>query len=1144
MKVKLQTIWFMTKCTFYGLCIQMLCGSMLIAYSGEAQNKSLEEIKLTVQFSNVELAELFSELESNTNFSFTYNDKQVDENQKLSLKATDESLYKVLRTISNETGLSFKRIDNNIFVKRMGEFDKAVQERSSVYQLADIEVSGKVIDENGQGLPGASVVIKSSSAGTTTDLDGNYKITVPDDALLVYSFVGYKTQEVLVGARSRIDLAMEVDAAQLEEIVVVGYGSQKKSDITGSTASVKGEDIAAMPVPTFDMALQGRAAGLLVTSTSGEPGGGVSIRIRGSNSVIGNNEPLIVLDGYPMPTGGEASNSGSNNNRGQGSNLLSFLNPSEIESVDILKDASATAIYGSRGANGVIIVTTKKGKAGGAQFNITSESGFNEIPTFPELMDGPTYAQWRNEAAVARGDSPLFDGVNRPLPADVTTTRWVDRILRTGINQRIQFDASGGSENTRYFISGNYLKNSGIVKFTDFSRGNIRLNLDTKLSERLSVTTTVNYARSKNNRTEEGTGLIINSGAVFTAYKNSPTSTSDDELDSGDGLSNFFADPLVQLRDNKDETYDESSIIGIQAKYNILDGLDFNIRTGTTSKNNRREIFWPNTTRVGRLVNSRAVYNNYSYQDMLLETYFTYDKAVNDNHNISLTGGYSWQENTERRLNTRVEDFPTDALTTDNIGFGLDAFIPTSQKLKRTLASFYFRSNYNYQSKYYLTFTGRADGSSVFGANKKWGIFPSAAVGWTISNEDFMEAASAISNFKFRASYGITGTQSIRPLQSLTLLGVANAAFNDALNAGLAPRQLGNPDLEWEKTKQLNLGFDLSLFADRMYANFDYYVKTTDDLLQNLPLPQSAGLNFIVSNTGSIENKGLELVIGGYPVDKQDFKWNTNLNWSRNRSIVKSLGETGADIFGPAPAVNIVSNPANIMRVGEVFGAFYGYPTIGLIQHSDINADGSPNIPTTNGSGSPGQWKFQDTDGSGVINNDDRIIVGDPTPDFIFGWNNDFTYKAFTLSVFFQGVVGNDVMNIDRLFLASGRTVNNALLDWYENRWTEENQHNNVRYPSGDAGNGILQPQAAVVEDGTYVRLKNVSLGYNVPTNNFIGLRNARIYVTATNLFTVTNYSGFDPEVNVFGGNNVGQGVDFGSYPRNRTYTLGVKIGF
>ncbi len=1009
-----------------------------------------------------------------------------------------------------------------------------------------ITVRGTVTDENGDPLIGATVLVSNTNIGTVTDLNGTYVLDgVDENATLEISYVGYRSQQVTVDGRTTIDFVLEGSSSTLEEVVVVGYGTIRKTDITGSVASIKGEEIATMPVPTFDLALQGRAAGMLVTSTSGEPGGGVSIRIRGSNSVLGNNEPLIVLDGYPMPTGGEASNSGSNNNRGQGSNLLGFLNPAEIESVEILKDASATAIYGSRGANGVIIVTTKKGEVGRSHINVTSESGWNEIPTFPALLDGPTYATWRNERAVADGNPPIFDGSEpgRPLPQNATTTRWIDRILRNGFNQRVQFDASGGSDKVRYFASGNYLENRGLLKFTDYTRGNIRLNLDTELTKRLRLSSSINYTRSLNNRTEEGTGLIINSGAIFTAYKNSPTSTADDPLE-GDGLSNFFADPLVQLRDTRDETYNETSIISLLGTYNLLEGLDFNVRTGTTATNSRREIFWPSTTRVGDLVNRRGINNNYEYRDLLLETYLSYNRGFND-HNINLIGGYSFQENNERRLNVRVEDFPTDVLATDALGLGLDPFIPTSSRIERTISSFYLRTNYNYRNTYYLTFSGRADGSSVFAANKKWGFFPSAAVGWTISNEAFLENVATISNLKLRASYGITGTQSIPPLGSLTLLGTANANIGDALNAGLAPNKLGNPDLEWEKTKQLNIGLDVELFEGRVYANLDYYTKSTDDLLQSLPLPTSAGLTSIFANVGSIENKGVELVLGAYPIDKGSVLWNTTLNWSRNRSLVKDLGATAADIFGPNPSVNIVNLPANIMREGEVFGAFYGFKVIGLIQESDLDADGKPTIPVSSGESTPGSWKFQDTDGSGVVTNDDRVIIGDPTPDFIFGWNNDITIKNLTIGVFLQGVVGNDLMNLDRLFLASGRTANNALQSWYDNRWTPESPHNMIRFPGSNAQNN-LKPNSAVIEDGSYVRLKNLSIGYNLPANwlSSIKMREVKIYLIGTNLFTITDYSGFDPETNVFGGNNIGQGVDFGSYPRQRTYTIGLRLGF
>lgn len=343
----------------------------------------------------------------------------------------------------------------------------------------------------------------------------------------------------------------------------------------------------------------------------------------------------------------------------------------------------------------------------------------------------------------------------------------------------------------------------------------------------------------------------------------------------------------------------------------------------------------------------------------------------------------------------------------------------------------------------------------------------------------------------------------------------------------------------------MNIGLDLELFDGRLYTNIDYYNKETDDLLQSLPLPTSAGLTSIFANVGTIQNQGVELVLGGYPVDNNTFRWNTNLNWSRNVSLVKDLGATAADIFGPNPSVNIVNLPANIIRKGEVFGAFYGFQITGLIQESDLDGDGNPTIPISSGHSEPGSWKFQDTNGNGVVTNDDRVVIGDPTPDFIFGWNNDISYKNLSLSIFIQGVVGNEVMNLDRLFLASGRTANNALLEWYENRWTPENPHNLVRYPGNNAQNN-LKPNSAVIEDGSYVRVKNLTLGYDLPSKwlSAVNMRQARIYVIGTNLLTFTNYSGFDPETNVFGGNNIGQGVDFGSYPRQRTYTVGIRLGF
>lgn len=608
-----------------------------------------------------------------------------------------------------------------------------------------------------------------------------------------------------------------------------------------------------------------------------------------------------------------------------------------------------------------------------------------------------------------------------------------------------------------------------------------------------------------------------------------------------DPLTSYFVNPLVQLQDKTDETNNETSLLTLQATYNLLEGLDFNLRAGSTNKNSRREIYWPRTTGFGRLNNGAAAYNTYQYNDYLIENFLSYNREFG-NHKVNLAGGYSWQNNTERRVNNSVIEFPTDNLGTDAIGLGLTPSIPTSSRIKRVLSSFYLRTNYIFNNKYFITFSGRADGSSVFAEGNKWGFFPSGALGWAISEENFMDN-TFISNLKVRASYGLTGTQSIPPQGSLTLLGVTNAVINDVLISGLAPVKLGNSNLEWEKTTQFNIGLDLGLFEDRLYATFDYYNKETNDLLQNLPLPTSAGLTSIIANTGTIENKGIELLLGGYVVDNNALSWNTSLNYSRNKATVIDLGKEGADIFGPAPAVNIVNEASNIMREGEPFGSFYGVRVIGLIQESDFDSDGNITIPIRSGDDALGSWKYEDVNGDGVISEADRVIIGDPNPDFIFGWNNDLAYKNFTLSVFFQGVVGNEVMNIDRLFLASGRTANNSFAEWFEKRWTPENPHNDIRYPGSNAQNN-LKPNSAIVEDGSYVRLKNVTLAYNIPSKSISFLRNANVYFTGTNLLTFTNYSGFDPEVSIFGNNNIATGVDFGSYPRSRIYTIGMKVGF
>ena len=1021
-------------------------------------------------------------------------------------------------------------------------------------------ITGTVKDEAGAPLPGVSILVKGTNKGGLTDFDGNYSLSVTSEsAILVFSYIGYAAIEKSIDGSSVVNITLIEDRQSLDEVVVVGYGTQKRSDLTGSVASVSAEVIAVTPVPTFDLALQGRAAGVNITSNSAEPGGGTSISIRGSNSVLGNNEPLIVLDGYPLPDNVEAA-SGADGH-GQPTNALSFINPSDIESVDILKDASATAIYGSRGANGVIVITTKSGSEGKPKVTVSAETAITKIPPgFQELLDGPTFIRLKDENRALIGQDPIYDGSidedgnRRPLPEDFGTTNWLDEILNDGIRKTATFKVTGGSKGTSYLLSTNFLQNEGILKNTKYQRGNLRLNLKTKVSDRFSLNTQINYSRVKNNRSNNGTGVVVAAGPVFNAYKANPTygpnqrfNEEDSDGDtSGEGQT-LFQNPKLQLINTTNLTYNEDILINLKAKINLLDGLDFNVTTGFKSRNSRREQYAPSTTGRGERTNGLALYNIANNVNMLLETFLTYKKSLGygKSHNINLAGGYSFQDNSTRTLNTRVEDFPTDALGTDAIGIGLDGYIPTSSRVTKSLASFYFRSNYNYKGKYYATFTGRADGSTVFAANQKWAFFPSGAVGWTVSKEEFFQGITpVVSNLKFRASYGITGSQAIPPLRSLSILGPASAVINDELQAGFAPAQLANANLEWEKTTQSDIGLDVAFLKGRIYSSMDYYMKTTNDLLMNFPLAPSSGFGAVISNTGSIENKGFEISLGAHIIQSSKFHWNTNINYSTNKNKILSLGPEDADIFGRAPSGNIVKLPSNILRVGEAFASLYGYEITGLIQESDFDADGNPTIPLLSNTKTLGSWKFKDNDGDGTITPADRTIIGDPNPDFTFGWNNDFTYGNFSLSIFIQGVIGSDIMNIDRLFLASGRDQDNSLLSWYNNRYTATNQTNDPRYPSLNP-QGSLTPHSAIVEDGSYVRLKNVAFNYNVPLKGTNALRSMRVSLTATNLLTFTNYSGNDPEVNILGGRNRWErGIDYGSYPRAQTFTLGLNLGF
>lgn len=1014
-------------------------------------------------------------------------------------------------------------------------------------QQQQVIIKGIISSDKDDALEGVTVTIKGTSTGTTSDSKGKYAIGVRKGATLVYTFVGYQEKEVkVINESSGAFVFLISKAKDLDSVVVVGYGTTRKSDLTGSVGTISKDKLEKVPTATFDLKIQGRVSGVQVTSTSAEPGGNVSIRIRGSNSISGDNEPLYVIDGYPLPSGGEAAGSGL----GQPQNALSGINPNDIESIQVLKDASSTAIYGSRGANGVVIITTKRGVARPAKVEFNSRVGTTQALNVFALMTARDFAQVNNDFAISQGQAAPFNGSSKRFPTPDQAgigTNWVNEILQTGVSQNHQINISGGTEIARYNISGNYFQETGIVRNSNFIRGSLRANFDNKISDKIALTTTLNLSNSNSQRVQSGTGALLSlADPINLALRSNPIFPKDATAigDFGNAVNSetgIFNNPVTLINDKRDEVKNQDYFASILGVYKITKQLSLNIRGGNTIRNSMRQIYFPKTTGQGFLTNGDAYSNQYSFKDYLFESFLKYQKQINKNNRIDLTGGFSYQSNTTQTTNVRVTTFPNDLRGFDALQFGTGYYVTPTQKVSRTLSSFYVRGNYSLLDRYLFTFTGRADGSSVFAENNKWAFFPTGAFAWKLSKEPFYPKKAFVNDVKLRASYGIVGSQAIPPLGSLARLGVANYNINDAIVSGVAPVNLSNPNLKWETTRALDFGGDFAFLNGRLNLVVDIYKKTTFDLLQQVQLPISSGFSSAINNVGSIENKGLEIDLSGKLVDKKDFNWSMGFNISFNRSKVLDLGVV-KEIVSPGTATSFLSS-TSAMRVDQPYGTFFGLKALRLIQPSDLSATNTPNFATFNGEKRPGQWLYEDLDGNNIINNADRQIIGDPNPNFIFGFTNDFKYKNITLSVFFQGVSGNEVMNVMNAFIGTGYANNNKTQDWFLNRWTPTNPTNDIRYPAFGTIQSSLQSGNYYIQNASFIRLKNVTFTYNIPKITK-SVTSASVFISGTNLLTFTKYKGFDPEVGVYGQTNQLPGIDFGSYPRSRVIDLGFKVIF
>ena len=1004
--------------------------------------------------------------------------------------------------------------------------------------LGQTTVSGVVNDtESNTGLPGVNVLVKGSTTGTVTDINGQYSLTVPEGfSTLTFSSVGFQTLEEEVDGRSTVNVNLTADLQSLSEVVVVGYGTVKKSDLTGSVASIEGESVKEFPVASIDQGIQARAPGVQVTQASSAPGGGVSVRIRGSNSINSGSEPLYVIDGFPIYPDNGAYGTGGNR---QPTNIMATINPNDIASIEILKDASATSIYGSRGANGVVLITTKRGSVGQTRIEYDGSVSLQTVANRVEVLNGSEYARYLNTLEESQGGAPIFTSAE--IDAIGEGTDWFDEVTRPGSINSHQLSFSGGSEAMQYAVIGNYFNNEGIIKNTDFNRYGIRLNLDNSaFDDRLTVNSSWSFNRTNSNNAPTDRGGP--GGIIITALGLDPTVPVRDEdgefgLASYDGR--FFTNPLQEL-ENVTDADATNRILGNTAfTFKIAEGLRFKTSIGADVINANRTTFYPvGISRLGRDFAGQLTKANRNVINVLNENILSYNHQFNENHAIDVVAGYTYQKETNERIEVSNRGLSAVNVDQATLAGGTDLQIPESERRDWLLKSFLGRVNYNLMERYLFTFSFRRDGSSRFGPANKWANFPSVALGWRVVEEDFFKNSAltnTITDLKLRASWGITGNSEIPVYNSLANLREYNYVLGGGLVLGLADERLSNSDLRWESTQMFNIGLDVSFMQNRLNLTADYFANQTDDLLLFVTIPSSLGFSSVLKNSGSLENRGLELGLNYVAIDRQDLRWDISGNVSFLRNEITDLG-TSTPFFSESTSGHLGID-GSWVEAGNPIGVWRGYRYLGIFQ-SQEEIDNNPSLSGDK----PGYPRYQDTNDDGTITPDDYVITGDPNPDVIWGLTTSVNFKNFDFSLFLRGVHGNDVRNLQQSEIGDGVQKINQLATILTDSWTPQNT--GASRPVVDANRDFAnsyRDSDYFIEDGSFVRVQNVSLGYTLPTTNFI--RRARIYVSAQNPLLFTNYSGFDPEVNNQGQSNLNRGDDYDAYPRARTFTLGVNLG-
>ena len=1051
---------------------------------------------------------------------------------------------------------------------------------TSVTLMAQTTLKGQVLDATlGEPLIGATIMVKGTSVGCVADFDGNFTLNVPKGKTqIVVSSVGYQSQTINVSGRSNITVKLKEDSKMMDEVVVVGYGQMKKSDLSGALSQLKGEDM--MKGGSIDIAhgMQGKIAGVNIQQSDGAPGGGMSIVVRGTNSFSTSSQPLFIVDGVPFESGSTPSNGATTNE--QQSNPLSFINPHDIESIEVLKDASATAIYGSRGANGVVLIQTKKGKAGKPKVEFNSTWGWQNISKKIDMLDPVTYATYINEQAIndryyngsksnilpypgtwgyqyyTDGHPNYNTGKYTGAPEDyrnggwfydeygnatqLGTADWQDEIFQNAFQQDYNINVSGGDDRGYYSFSGNYADQEGIIKNSGYKRYALRANISRKVTDWLEVGTNQSFTSST---TDFANTLSFNTGVVRSALLFPPTYGPNMDTTTADDLNWLAANPAAYVRSAIDQlngsNYFSSSFVQVK----FLKNFTFRQNLGLGYNVQDRKSYYGRETQEGKTpINGKASVGHNTWKSLTAESILTYDNTFAKIHHLNVMGAFTLESSNWTNDQQVATNFPDDLTGANDMGRALDKATLSGDKGQQRLASFLGRVNYTLADKYILTASFRSDGSSKFTDENKWATFLSGALAWRASEEKFIKDLNIFSNLKFRVSYGETGNQGIGSYRINSQLDTANFPFGGSLSSGSADiswRGPVDPNIKWETTKQWNAGIDFGWFKNRLTLTVDFYWKKTRDLLQEVIIAPSNGFSNMLTNTGNVTNKGLEITIGATPIDSKDWKWNLNGNLAFNKN---SIGGLEGDQF--ARTLWYGADNIFIQRNGCPIGAIYGYVEDGFYDNiQEVRAD--PQYTSAKDAvalSKVGEIKYRDLNNDGAITEADRTIIGDTNPDFTFGLTNNISWKNLSLSFLLQGSVGNDIFN-GNLMDVTVANIGNIPTEVYNSRWTADN-YENAAWPKATAGyNRTFLLSDRYVEDGSYLKLKNITLSYRLP-HPFPGLEQVLLSFTATNVFTISNYSWYDPEVNAFGNDSSRRGVDIYSYPSSRTFTFGLGLTF